>query len=146
MKILSDEDTIWDELMRRLTALGAPYGCSFVSFPHQYRGRKIRDEHVPGICRREGAAALITTNYKDFASKVVYLQALLDAGVSVIVLRQPNPRTDNPDVHYQVALIAPYLRNIVRRLTRTEEPLLFVMNKGGPRIERLQDLLDRRST
>ena len=145
MKILSDEDTIWYELMRRLTALGAPYGCSFVSFPHRYRGRKIPDEQVPGICRSEGATALITTNYKDFASELVYLQALLDAGVSVIVLRQPNPRTDTPDVNYQVALIAPYLRNIVRRLTRTKEPLLFVMNKSGPRIERVQDLLDRRS-
>lgn len=146
MKILSDEDTIWYELMRRLTALGAPYGCSFVSFPHRYRGRKIPDEQVPGICRSEDAAALITINYKDFASELVYLQALLDAGVSVIVLRQPNPRTDTPDVNYQVALMEPYLRNIVRRLTRTKEPLLFVMNKSGPRIERVQDLLDRRST
>lgn len=131
--------------MQRLTSLGAPYGCSFVSFPHGYRGRKIPDEEVPEICRNENAAALITINYKDFASKIVYLQALLDAGVSVIVLRQPNPRTDIPDVNYQVALIAPYLRNIVRRLARTDEPLLFMMNKSGPRIERLQDLIDRRS-
>jgi hypothetical protein len=42
-------------------------------------------------------------------------------------------------------LIEPYLRSIVRRLARTSEPLLFVMNKSGPRIERVQDLLDRRS-
>ena len=146
MKILSDEDTIWYELMRRLTALGAPYGCSFVSFPYRYQGRKIPDEQVPGICRSEGATALITTNYKDFPSKVVYLQALLDAGVSVIVLRQPNHRANTPDVDYQVALIEPHLRYIVRRLERTDEPLLFVMNKSGRRVQRVQDLMDRRST
>lgn len=145
MKILSDEDTTWDELMQRLSMIGSAYGCSFVSLPHRYRGHSIPDEEIPGICRREDATALITINYKDFASKVVYLQALLDAGVSVIVLRQPNPRTDTPDVNYQVALIEPYLRNIVRRLMQTNEPLLFMMNKSGPRIERLQDLLDRRS-
>lgn len=144
MKVLSDEDTIWDELMTKLSALGSAYGCSFVSFPHRYRNRSIPDEDVPDICRQEGAAALITINYKDFASKVVYLQALLDAGVSVIVLRQPNPRTYTPDVNYQVALVEPYLRNIVRRLTRTKEPLLFVMNRSGPRIEPLRNLLDRR--
>lgn len=146
MKILSDEDTIWNELMQRLTALGAPYGCSFVSFPHRYRNRKIPDDQVPEICRNEDAVALITINYKDFASELVYLQALLDAGVSVIVLRQPNPRTDIPDVNYQVALLEPHLRNIVRRLARTNEPLLFTMNKSGPRIQRLQELIDHRST
>lgn len=132
--------------MGRLSALGSPYGCSFVPFPHRYRGRSIPDEEVPGICRREDAAALITINYKDFAAELVYLQALLNAGVSVIVLRQPNPRVDTPDVNYQVALIEPYLRNIVRRLRQTDEPLLFVMNKSGPRIRRLQELIDRGST
>lgn len=146
MKILSDEDTIWDELMNRLSVLGSAYDCSFVPFPHRYRNHSIPDEDVPDICRREGAAALITINYKEFASKVVYLQALLDAGVSVIVLRQPNPRTYTPDVDYQVALIEPHLRNIVRQLRRTDEPLLFMMNRSGPRIERLQDLIGRRST
>ena len=146
MKILSDEDTIWDELMQRLSVLGSACGCSFVSFPRCYRNHAIPDEQVPGICHREEATALITINYKDFGSELAYLQALLDAGVSVIVLRQPNPRVDTPDVNYQVPLIEPYLRNIVRRLAQTEEPLLFVMNKSGPRIRRLQELMERRTT
>lgn len=145
MKVLSDEDTIWYELMERLTALGAPYGCSFVSFPHRYRNRKIPDDQVPEICRNEGAVALITINYKDFASELVYLQALLDAGVSVIVLRQPNPKIHTPDVDYQVALIEPHLRYIIGRLEQTDEPLLFVMNRSGRRVQRVQDLIDRGS-
>lgn len=146
MKILSDEDTIWYELMQRLTALGASYGCSFVSFPQRYRQRRIPDEQVPGICCSEDASALITINYKDFASELVYLQALMDAGVSVIVLRQPNPRMYTPDVNYQVALVEPHLRYIVGLLERTDEPLLFVMNRSGRRVQRVQDLLDRGST
>ena len=145
MKILSDEDTTWDELMERLDALGAAYGCSFVALPHRYRNRSIPDEEVPGICRGEGATALITINYKDFARHLVYYQALLDAGMSAIVLRQPNPHTDTPDVDYQVALIEPHLRYIVRRLENTVEPLLLVVNKSGPRTHRLQELIDRLS-
>ncbi len=80
MKILSDEDTIWPELMERLTELGAEFGCSFVSFPPPYRDRKIPDEQVPGICRREDAAALLTINYMDFAARLPYYQALLSEG------------------------------------------------------------------
>jgi hypothetical protein len=66
----------------------------------------------------------------------------MSAGVSAIVLRQPNPNTDIPDVDYQVALMQPRLRNIVRRLERTDEPLLFVINKSSVRTNRLQDLID----
>lgn len=109
MKILSDEDTIWPELHRLLNDLGSPYGCNFVPFPHRYRNRSIPDTEVPEICRREGAAALLTINFKDFARHSVYYQALMNAGVSAIVLRQPNPNTAIPDVHYQVALIQPRL-------------------------------------
>jgi hypothetical protein len=146
MKILSDEDIIWDELIDQLNNLGTEYGCSFDPFPRPYRDRGTPDEEVPGICRREGAAALLTTNYKEFARHLIYYQALLSAGVSAIVLRQPNPHTDIPDVDYQVALLEPHLRNIVMRLERTEEPLLFVVNKSGVRTNRLQDLIDRFST
>ena len=145
MKILSDEDIIWTELIDRLNVLGAEHGCSFVPFPSSHRNLAIPDEQVPEICRHEGAAALLSTNYKEFARHLIYYQALLNAGISAIVLRQPNPRTDTPDVDYQAALIEPHLRNIVRRLERTNEPLLFVINKSGIRSNRLQDLIDRSS-
>lgn len=145
MKILSDEDTAWDELMTRLDVLGSAYGCNFVPFPLPYRGHKIPDEEVPRICRREDATALITINYMDFAARLPYFQALLSEGVSAIVLRQPNPGTDTPDVDYQVALVQPHLRSIVRQLRRTDEPLLFVLNKSSKRVRRLQDLIDQLS-
>ncbi len=131
--------------MVRLDALGSAYGCSFVPFPLRYRGRRIPDEEVPGICRREDATALITINYMDFAARLPYYQALLSEGVSAIVLRQPNPGTDTPDVDYQVALVEPHLRNIVRRLRQNDEPLLFVLNKSSMRIKRLQQLVDQLS-
>ena len=145
MKVLSDEDSIWPELMKRLTELGAEHGCEFVSFPPSYRGRKIPDERVPGICRREGAAALLSINVHDFAARLVYFQALLGAGVSAIVLRQPNPHTYTPDVDYQVSLVEPRLRTIAKRLRQTDEPLLFVLNRSGMRVKRLQDLIDQLS-
>ncbi len=143
MKILSDEDAIWPELHDRLNELGSPYGCDFVPFPHRYRNRSIPDTEVPEICRREGAAALLTINYKDFARHLIYYQALMNAGVSAVVLRQPNPRTNIPDVDYQVALIQPRLRSIVARLEQTQEPLLFVVNKSSVRTEHLQTLINR---
>lgn len=146
MKILSDEDSIWPELHRLLNELGAPYGCDFAPFPHKYRNRSIPDTEVPEICRREGATALLTINYRDFARHLVYYQALLDAGVSAVVLRQPNPNTAVPDIDYQVNLIRPRLRNIVRQLRQSDESLLFVLNESGIRIRRLQELIDQFST
>jgi hypothetical protein len=143
MKILSDEDAIWDELMARLSDLGSEYGSTFVSWHRRYRNRRIGDNEVPEICRREGEAALLTLNYKDFGRHQVYYQALLSAGVSSIVLRQPNRHTYTPDVDYQVELVRPHLRNIVRQLERTDEPLSFKINRSGIRINRLQDLITR---
>lgn len=145
MIILSDEDLLWSELTSRLNGLASQYKCSFVPLPRAYRGRGISDDEVARICKREGAAALLTANYLDFAAQLVYWQALLSAGVSAVVLRQPNPQTDRPDVDYQFALIEPHLRSIVRRLERTNEPLLFILNRSGLRIRRLQDLVDQLS-
>jgi hypothetical protein len=145
VKILSDEDLIWTELTHRLDELGAQYGCSFVALPIAHRGVATPDDEVARICQREGAAALLTANYQDFAAKVVYYQALLSAGVSAIVLRQPNPRMNHPDIDYQLALVEPHLQRIVTRLQRTNEPLLFIINKGGLRIRRLQELIDQLS-
>jgi hypothetical protein len=145
VKILSDEDLVWSELTSRLNDLGSQYGCSFVPLPRAYRNRSIPDDEVARICSREGATALLTANYSDFAAQLVYYQALLSAGVSAVVLRQPNPQTDTPDVDYQVALIEPHLRNIIRQLEYANEPLLFILNKSGPRIRRLQDLVDQLS-
>lgn len=146
MIILSDEDLIWTELTTRLGELGSQYGCSFVALPIAHRGIATPDDEVARICCQEGAAALLTANYKDFAAKLVYYQALLSAGVSAIVLRQPNPRMDDLDIDYQLALVEPHVQGIVRQLERTSEPLLFITNKSGLRIRRLQDLIDQLST
>lgn len=143
MKVLTDECTSWDELIDRLNELGPQYGCTFAPFPKHYKGRSIPDEEVPEICRSEGATALLTKNYEDFARHELYFQALLSAGISAIVLRQPNPQTTVADVDYQVALLEPRLRNIVRRLKQESEPLLCVVNESGPRINRLQELMDK---
>jgi hypothetical protein len=142
--ILSDEDLIWPDLTIRLNALGSPYECSFVPLPSIHYGAD--DAEVARICRRQGAAALLTANYKDFAAKVVYFQALVEAGVSVIVPRQPNPQTERPDVDYQAALIGPHLEGIIRRLECTDEALLFTINKSGVRRRRLQELIEELST
>ena len=144
MIILCDEDLIWPELISRLNALSSQYGCRFVPLPPVHYGAP--DDEVARICRREGAVALLTANVTDFGAKLVYYQALVDAGVSVIVPRQPNPETDMPEVDYQVALLEPHLEAIMRRLERTHEALLFSVNKGGIRPRRLQDLIDQLST
>lgn len=143
MIILSDENLISPELTDRLNILGARYGCRFVRLPPEHYG--VDDTEVAKICGQQGAAALLTVNYKDFAAKVIYFQALVEAGVSAIALRQPNSKTENPDIAYQVNLIEPYLEGIVRRLEHTDEALLFMVNKSGIRHRRLQELIDERS-
>lgn len=143
MIILSDEDLIWPELNSRLTAIGSQYGCTFVPLPPIHYGAD--DAEVARICRQQGAAALLTTNYKDFGAKLVYFQALVEAGVSVIFPRQPNQKTEVPDVDYQVDLIEPHLEGIIRRLRSTDEALLFTVNKSGVRRRPLRELIDELS-
>lgn len=143
MKILADECTSWYELIARLNELGAQYGCTFAPFPTRYKGHSIPDEEVPRICRSEGATALLTKNYVDFGRHELYFQALLNEGISAIVLKQPNPKTTVADVDYQVALLEPRLRNIVRRLEQEDEPLLFAVSETKSRPNRLQELIDK---
>lgn len=143
MIILSDEDLIWPELNSRLNALSSQYGCRFVPLPPVHYGAD--DTEVARICKQQGAAALLTTNYKDFGAKLVYFQALVEAGVSVIFPRQPNQRQEIPDVDYQLALIGPHLEGIIRRLQNVDEALLFTVNKSGVRRRPLQELIDELS-
>lgn len=143
MIILSDEDLIWPDLTKRLNALGSPHECRFVPLPSVHYGAD--DTEVARICSQQGATALLTANYKDFAAKLVYFQAMVEAGVSVIVPRQPNPETDTPDVGYQAALIGPHLEGIIKRLENADEALLFTINKSGMRARRLQELIEELS-
>lgn len=142
MRALADECTNWPELIDRLNNIGSRYGCTFAPFPERYRGRRIPDEEVPTICRNEGATVLLTKNYVDFGRHKLYFQALLNEGISAIVLKQPNPKTTVADVDYQVALLEPRLRNIVRRLEQADEPLLFTVSESKSRPNRLQELID----
>jgi hypothetical protein len=143
MKVLTDECTNWYELIDRLNEIGVRYECTFAPFPNRYKRLGIPDEKVPRICRGEGATVLLTKNYVDFARHELYFQALLNEGISAIVLKQPNPKTTVADVEYQVALLEPRLRNILRRLRQESEPLLCVVNESNCRIHRLQELIDK---
>lgn len=75
MRILSDEDIIWTELIERLNELGSEHGCSFIPFPRSQRNRGVPDEEVPEICRREGAVALLSTNYKELRPRRIVWDA-----------------------------------------------------------------------
>ena len=86
---------------------------------------------------------LLTKNYVDFGRHELYFQALLNEGISAIVLKQPNVRTTVADVEYQVALLEPRLRNIVRRLEQSDEPLLFTVSESKARTNSLQELIDK---
>jgi hypothetical protein len=87
VKILLDEqlDTPDSVVGMALNAFASRHGCTFVSLQIEAPG--LSDPEIPGYCRRNGIAALVSANVKDFGARLVLYEALLRAGISVVVLR-----------------------------------------------------------
>jgi predicted nuclease of predicted toxin-antitoxin system len=69
-----------------LNVLQSRHGCRFLSL-RDLAPPKTQDIEIPEICRENGAIALVTADVKDFGAKKVYFEALLEAGVSVVTLK-----------------------------------------------------------
>jgi hypothetical protein len=98
VRIILDEN-LWPELAAALNAFEPRYNLTFLHINEIAPG--AQDEDIPKICRRHGAAALVSENVRDFGARRVIFEALLGAGVSMIVPR-PSKRGADPrsaDVH-----------------------------------------------
>lgn len=96
------------------------------------------DADIPPLCKQEGIDALITVNHKDFGAKKFYYQALLEAGVSVVVIR---PGKVAFDTLQQMAIISRHWKRIRSLLSESDGPVLIRVTQTDVKIRSLEDLI-----
>jgi hypothetical protein len=126
VRIILDEN-LWPELATALNAFEQRYHLTFLHINDIAPG--AQDEDIPAICRDQGAAALVSANVRDFGARRVIFEALLEAGVSVIVLRPSKRATLTPEV--QMSMLIRHIRKVASALRDREGYLLLKLTEGG---------------
>lgn len=126
MRILLDEN-LWPELATALNAFERRYHITFLHINDIAPG--AQDEDIPDICREQGATALVSANVRDFGARRVIFEALLEAGVSVIVPRPSRRATLTPEV--QMSMLIRHIQRIASALRSSQGHLLLKLAEGG---------------
>lgn len=139
MILLLDEqlDSPDMKVARALDIMGASHALSFRSLRTEAPG--LKDEEIPAYCEREAVDALVSFNVRDWGAKDALYRALIEAGVSIVVLR-PQVRK-SLTIEQQLSLISKHLRVIGEHL-HTGERVLLRVNESGCRKWTLQELRD----
>jgi hypothetical protein len=136
VRIILDEN-LWPETAESLNAFESRYDLTFVHINHIAPG--AQDEDIPVICRDQGAAALVSANVRDFGARRLIFEALLEAGVSVIVPRPSRRVTLTPEV--QVSMLMRHIQRISSALHDTQEQILLKVTEGGVAEVSLEQLI-----
>lgn len=126
MKVLLDEN-LWPELATALNAFEQRYRLSFVHINDVAPG--AQDDDIPAICQELGATALISANVRDFGARRIIFEALLEAGVSVIVPRPSKRVTLSPEV--QMSMLIRHIQRITGALHSNQGQLLLKVTEGS---------------
>ncbi len=126
MRILLDEN-LWPELATALNAFERRYHITFLHINDIAPG--AQDEDIPEICRAQEATALVSANVRDFGARRVIFEALLEAGVSVIVPRPSRRATLTPEV--QMSMLIRHIQRIASALRGSQGHLLLKLTEGG---------------
>lgn len=97
-----------------------------------------KDEDIPQLCRSGGYGALISANVRDFGAKLPIYEALLGAGVSVVVLRPGRKQILTPEV--QLGVLVQHSSSIGAMLPASGSPKLLRVTQSGV-VERSLDEL-----
>ncbi len=126
MRIILDEN-LWPELATALNAFEQRYHLTFIHINDIAPG--AQDEDIPGICREQGATALVSANVRDFGARRVIFEALLEAGISVIVPRPSRRVTLTPEV--QMSMLIRHIQRIASALRSSQSHLLLKLTESG---------------
>ena len=130
MILLLDEQLDSPDMVvaRSLDILGKAHGLSFRSLRMESPG--LKDDGIPPYCQREGVGALVSANFRDFGAKLALYEALLDAAVSVVVLRSQAKKSLS--VEQQASVLSKHVRAIARSLNgAAPDYILLRVNEGG---------------
>ena len=126
MRIILDEN-LWPELATALNAFERRYQLTFIHINDIAPG--AQDEDIPDICREQGATALVSANVRDFGARRVIFEALLEAGISVIVPRPSKRAILTPEV--QMSMLIRHIQRIAAALRGKQGHLLLRLTEGG---------------
>lgn len=126
MRIILDEN-LWPELATALNAFEQRYHLNFVHINDIAPG--AQDEDIPRICREHGATALVSANVRDFGARRIIFEALLEAGISVVVPRPSKRVTLTPEV--QMSMLIRHIQRIADSLRSSQRHLLLKLTEGG---------------
>ena len=126
MRIILDE-MLWPELATALNAFEQRQGLTFLHINEIAPG--AQDEDIPNICREYQATALVSANVRHFGARRVLFEALLEAGVSVIVPRPSKRATLTPEV--QGAMLFRHLGKIADVMRNAQGQVLLKLTEGG---------------
>ena len=126
MKVILDEN-LWPELATALNAFEQRYHLRFVHINDIAPG--AQDPDIPDICRQQGAKAIVSANVRDFGARRLIFEALLEAGVSVIVPRPSRRATLTPEI--QMAMLIRHIQKIAAALRGGQGQLLLKITEGG---------------
>jgi hypothetical protein len=120
-----------------LDVFGKDLGCSFRSLVVLDPG--LEDQDIPAFCRELRMDALITANVRDFGARLPLYEAMLAAGISVVVLRPFKKVKLTPTT--QASILLRHLVRIERELREARGTALMTVSDGGVRMVRnLEDL------
>lgn len=126
MRILLDEQ-LWPDLAPALNAFERRNQLIFVHIDSIAAGAK--DPQIPDICRKHSVSALVSANVRDFGARRIIFEALLDAGISVVVLRPSKRVILTPEV--QGAMLFRHLPRIASALRGAQQRILLKLTEGG---------------
>lgn len=141
MRFLLDEmlDGPGSKVATALDVFGEELGCSFRSLVVLHPG--LQDEDIPEFCRGRDMDALITANVRDFGARLPLYEALLTAGISVVVLRPMRRVRLTPST--QASILIRHLARIERQLREAAGTALMTVSDGGVRVVRSLEELAR---
>ncbi len=132
MNLLLDE-MFASEVANALNVLTYRHNCIYSAIVSLAAG--AADEDIPTLCQKRGFAALVTANVRDFGAKLVLYEALLAAGVSVVVVR--SRATLGPET--QLSLVSAHSLRIAKALDGGKTVLLR-LTQGGVVERTLEEL------
>lgn len=130
-----------DECLSAVTAktmgvLGAPDDFVYIL---DVAAPSTDDPDIPALCRAEQFGTLITINVKDFGARKHIYEAVINAGINVLVLRrQKGQATTN---YWQVALLARHYPKYRKLFDTATEATLGSLSDSGVRSLTLSEIM-----
>lgn len=135
MRYLLDE-CLSDQVAKSLNVLAA--SSEFVHLL-DVAAKSTDDIDIPAICKRESIDVLISINVKDFGARKHVYEAVIAAGIHVLVLRR---KKGPPDSWWQASLLTGQYPRYNKLFEYASEATLGSLSESGVRELTLAQIMD----